>query len=102
MQVTSLISQQDGCEDCGHEHSHTNVRLSYTLVGLIFVLNSFLLDWTLSKGSIVAGKFADLTVLSANPLKTPADRLGEIKVLGTVKEGATVFGGPDGGVPITR
>lgn len=55
MQVTSLLSQQDNCQDCGHEHSHTNVRLSYTLVGLIFVLNSFLIDWTFSKGTIVAG-----------------------------------------------
>jgi predicted amidohydrolase YtcJ len=54
------------------------------------------------KGSIAAGKLADLTVLSANPLKTPADKLGDIRVIGTVKEGATVFGGADGGVPIIR
>ncbi len=54
------------------------------------------------KGSIVAGKLADITVLSANPLKTPADKLGEIRVTGVLKEGATVLGGPDGGVPITR
>jgi predicted amidohydrolase YtcJ len=54
------------------------------------------------KGSIAAGKLADLTVLSANPLKTPADKLGEIKVIGTVKEGVTVFGGNEGGVPILR
>lgn len=54
------------------------------------------------KGSIAAGKLADITVLSANPLKTPADKLGEIRVTGVVKEGAAVFGGPDGGVPIIR
>ncbi|MBS0345357.1 MAG: amidohydrolase [Proteobacteria bacterium] len=54
------------------------------------------------KGSIAVGKLADLTVLSANPLKTPADKLGEIRVIGTVKEGTTVFGGAEGGVPITR
>lgn len=54
------------------------------------------------KGSIAVGKLADLTVLSANPLKTPADKLGDIRVIGTVKEGATVFGGAEGGVPITR
>jgi predicted amidohydrolase YtcJ len=54
------------------------------------------------KGSIATGKLADLTVLSANPLKTPADKLGEIKVIGTVKEGVTVFGGSEGGVPILR
>lgn len=55
-----------------------------------------------TKGSIAAGKLADLTVLSANPLKTPADKLGEIRVTGVIKEGATVFGGTDGGVPIIR
>lgn len=54
------------------------------------------------KGSIAPGKLADLAVLSANPLKTPADKLGEIRVTGTIKEGATVFGGPEGGVPITH
>lgn len=54
------------------------------------------------KGSIAVGKLADLTVLSANPLKTPTDKLGDIQVIGTVKEGVTVFGGADGGVPITR
>jgi hypothetical protein len=53
------------------------------------------------KGSIAAGKLADFAVL-ANPLKTPADKLGEIRVTGTVKEGVTVFGGAEGGVPITR
>ncbi|MCK6388653.1 MAG: amidohydrolase family protein, partial [Zoogloea sp.] len=54
------------------------------------------------KGSIAAGKLADFAVLSANPLKTPADKLGEIRVVGTVKEGVTVFGSGEGGVPITR
>ena len=54
------------------------------------------------KGSITAGKLADLTVLSANPLKIPADKLGDIRVIGTLKEGVTVFGGNEGGVPITR
>jgi predicted amidohydrolase YtcJ len=54
------------------------------------------------KGSIAVGKLADLVVLSANPLKTPADKLGEIRVIGTVKEGVTVFGGSEGGVPLTR
>ena len=54
------------------------------------------------KGSITAGKLADLTVLSANPLKTPADKLGDIRVIGTLKEGVTVFGSNEGGVPITR
>lgn len=54
------------------------------------------------KGSIAPGKLADLTVLSANPLKTSVEQLRTIKVIGTVKEGVTVFGGSDGGVPILR
>lgn len=54
------------------------------------------------KGSIAAGKLADFAVLSANPLKAPADKLGEIRVVGTVKEGVTVFSSNEGGVPITR
>ena len=52
MQVTSLLSQEHGpdCVDCGHDHggldhSHTNVKLWQTLVGLILVLNSFVVGW---------------------------------------------------------
>jgi Zn2+/Cd2+-exporting ATPase len=62
MQVTSLLSNQTdpNCGDCGHDHggldhSHTNVKLTQTLVGLIFVLNSFLVDWVFQRGSTVAG-----------------------------------------------
>ena len=54
------------------------------------------------KGSIAPGKLADLVVLSASPLKTPVDKLGEIRVTGTIKEGVTVFGSSEGGVPLTR
>ena len=52
MQITSLLSQEHGpdCDDCGHDHggldhSHTNVKLWQTLVGLILVLNSFVVGW---------------------------------------------------------
>jgi len=62
MQVTSLLSNQSGpgCSDCGHDHggldhSHTNVKLTQTLLGLIFVLNSFLVDWVFQRGTTVAG-----------------------------------------------
>ena len=61
MQVTSLLSNQtDPNCDCGHDHggldhSHTNVKLTQTLIGLIFVLNSFLVDWVFQRGSTVAG-----------------------------------------------
>jgi Cd2+/Zn2+-exporting ATPase len=64
MQVTSLFSreehphhhdheQDESCSRCGHDHSHTNVRVTQTLVGLLFVLNSFLVEW-LGLGPAVA------------------------------------------------
>ena len=64
MQVTSLLSSQpDPSCECGHDHggldhSHTNVKLTQTLLGLIFVLNSFLVDWVFQRGARVAGNGA--------------------------------------------
>lgn len=69
MQVTSLLTRQDEkakhqhdhdhahdhdpqCPTCDHEH--TPVRLTQTLIGLIFIINSFIIDWTFSKGSMVS------------------------------------------------
>lgn len=47
-----------------------------------------------SKGSITPGKLADFVVLSGNPLTVPRESLGELKVLGTVKEGRTIYSRP--------
>lgn len=70
MQVTSLLSLdkdqkspgnsgEPGCNDCGHDHggldhSHTNVKLWQTLVGAIFIINSFLFEWITDRGATVA------------------------------------------------
>ncbi|GAA3171257.1 hypothetical protein GCM10020255_060020 [Rhodococcus baikonurensis] len=43
-------------------------------------------------GSIFPGAYADLVVLSANPLEVEPTELAEITVLATVLEGRTVYG----------
>ena len=47
------------------------------------------------KGSLAAGKRADLVVLDANPLAIDPSKLFEIKVVATIKDGRTVFGAVD-------
>ena len=64
MQVNSLLSGKEphdhdhahdaDCSSCGHDHSHTPVRLQQTVIGLIFVINSFVVNWVFGKGSDVA------------------------------------------------
>src|SRR5690348_5119735 len=67
MQVTSLLSREEEahdhshphehdpeCSSCVGDHEHAPVRLPQTLVGLIFVINAFLVDWFFEKGTMVA------------------------------------------------
>jgi hypothetical protein len=44
-----------------------------------------------TKGSIEVGKLADFAILSEDPLSVPRERLGELKVMQTVKRGRTVW-----------
>ena len=73
MQVTSLLSRDEhsheaghdgSCESCGHDHEHTPVRLWQTLVGVVFVLNAFIVDWMLDKGQTVASVSAFLGAIT--------------------------------------
>ena len=44
-----------------------------------------------SKGSLKVGKLADLVILDSNPLTVKADKIRDIKVVKTIKEGKTIF-----------
>jgi predicted amidohydrolase YtcJ len=43
------------------------------------------------KGTIEAGKLADLVILDANPFTVETDDLLKIKVVETIKEGKTIY-----------
>src|SRR5882724_3845395 len=60
---TSLLSHhehehthEESCSACGHEHAP--VRLWQTLLGVVFVLNAFIVDWLFTHGSAVASASA--------------------------------------------
>ena len=45
------------------------------------------------RGSIAPGKLADFVIITADPLQTPVDKIREIKVVETIKEGKTIYAG---------
>ena len=65
MQVTSLLSQHDHDHDHGpagsghdHDHEHAPVRLWQTLLGVVCVLNAFVVDWAFDSAHTVASASA--------------------------------------------
>ena len=74
MQVTSLLSQEQHDHEqghahdhdhehgpecgCGHDHEHAPVRLWQTLVGIVFVLNAYFVDWLFNQASTAASASA--------------------------------------------
>ncbi len=39
---------------CGHDHEHAPVRLWQTLIGIVLVLNAFVIDWVFAQGKAVS------------------------------------------------
>ena len=66
MQVTSLLSQQHqhgpDC-GCGHDHSHASVHLVQVVLGVVFVVNAFLVDWFFAAGSTLSSASAMIGAL---------------------------------------
>jgi Cd2+/Zn2+-exporting ATPase len=61
MQVTSLLSHDHEHDDscgCGHDHEHSSVHLWQMLLGSVFVLNGFIVDWLFEAGGTVASASA--------------------------------------------
>jgi Cd2+/Zn2+-exporting ATPase len=58
MQVTSLLSDHDDSCGCGHDHEHSSVHLWQAVLGVVFVLNSFIVDWLFESGATVASASA--------------------------------------------
>ena len=46
--------EHDASCGCGEEHSHVQVQLKQTLVGLLFIINSFIVERLLERGGAVA------------------------------------------------
>jgi predicted amidohydrolase YtcJ len=44
-----------------------------------------------SKGSLEAGKLADMVILDQNPLKVDPMKIKDVKVVETIKEGKTIY-----------
>ena len=82
MQVTSQQSRQENSQSCcdhdhhdhdghdcghdhdhGHDHEHAPIGLFQTVLGIILVINSFLVDWLWGKGTPVASLSAMIGTL---------------------------------------
>jgi len=64
MQVTSLLSRHEHEHEhgpecgCGHDHEHSVVHLWQAVLGVVFVLNAYLVDWLFVGGGNVASASA--------------------------------------------
>ena len=80
MQVTSLLSHHEhehGPEcGCGHDHEHSVVHLWQTVLGVVFVLNAFIVDWLFEQGDTVASGSALVgAIILGYPIISPPSRI---------------------------
>jgi Cd2+/Zn2+-exporting ATPase len=56
MQVTSLLTHHEHGPECGcgHDHEHSVVHLWQAVLGVVFVLNAFIVDWLFDQSHTVA------------------------------------------------
>ena len=52
------IGSHESCSLCGHDHEHTSVRVFQLAIGILFVLNAYLVDWLVEQGTLVASASA--------------------------------------------
>ncbi|MEJ2534609.1 MAG: amidohydrolase family protein, partial [Gammaproteobacteria bacterium] len=64
---------------------------AYTALRAMTIWPAFQIFEEDRKGSIEVGKLADFVILSDNPLAVDPTTLADLKVLETIKEGATVW-----------
>ena len=64
MEVSSLLSRKeikdhhhdhDHKGDSGHDHEHTNTSITNMVAGLVFIANSFFMEWFSGADNQVAG-----------------------------------------------
>lgn len=68
MRVTSHAEQlpehtHDGACACGQHHSHAQTQLAQTALGLVLIINSFLVEWLFERSSVAAAGSAMIGAL---------------------------------------
>ena len=54
------LGGHESCSVCGHDHEHTSVRVFQLAIGILFVVNAYLVDWLVEQGTMVASASAML------------------------------------------
>ena len=75
MQVTSLLSHHEHDAECGCDHEHSPVHLWQAVVGVVLVINAFLVDWLFKQGDTAASASACIgSIILGYPIVVTAIR----------------------------